>query len=512
MQRRLKYMDIREIVRRLRAEQSERQIAKEMKINRRTVKEYRVWAEAEGLMTAEELPDHKELAARVPVEKSPPQNQSSAEAYRKEIEDWLKQKVRVSAIHIRLQERGYQGSYSAVLRLARKIDPKLAEAVVRIETEPGEEGQVDFGYVGHMRDAEGNPRKTWSFVMTLSWSRHAYVEFVRDQSIGTWLRCHQNAFEYFGGVPRHLVIDNLKAGVTRAVWDDPQLQMAYRECAEHYGFLVRPCKPRTPQHKGKVERGVDYVEGNFLGGRGEMVLSEANRAVRAWCLGAAGNRIHGTTKERPLERFNEVEQARLKALPTSAYDLAIWKKNQLHRDCHVVFEGSYYSAPFRLIGQKVWICAGSRQIRIFNDKYELLATHERAKKPGERHTHRDHLPPEKLPGLERSRPALLVQAEQIGAAALKVLESLFADPALDRIHQAGRLLDLQKKHTALRLEAACQRALDFGDPSYMTIKRILAQRLEEESEPIPVELPAAQVFVRQPEELIGAYAEVPAWN
>jgi len=510
-QRRMKYMDIREIVRRVRARQSDRQIAREMKIDRRTVKGYRVWAEAEGLLSGE-LPDHEELAARVPAEKSPPQNQSSAEAHRKEIEEWLKQKVRVSAIHNRLQERGYSGSYSAVLRLARKIDPKTPEAVVRIETEPGEEAQVDFGYVGLMRDADGSLRKTWSFVMTLSWSRHAYVEFVNDQSIGTWLRCHQNAFEYFGGAPRHLVIDNLKAGVTRAVWDDPQLQMAYRECAEHYGFLVRPCKPRTPQHKGKVERGVDYVEGNFLGGRGEMALSAANREVRAWCLGAAGNRIHGTTKERPLERFDEVEQARLKPLPTAAYDLAVWKKNKLHRDCHVVFEGSYYSAPFRLIGQKVWICAGSRQIRLFNDKYELIATHEKAKKPGERHTHRDHLPPEKLPGLERNRSALLVQAEQIGAATLKVVEQFFADPALDRIHQAGRLLGLQKKHTAPRLEAACQRALDFGDPSYMTVKRILNQRLEKESTPIRIELPAAQIFVRQPEELIGAYAQVPAWN
>lgn len=510
-QRRLKYMDIREILRRLREKQSDRQIARELKVNRRTVRGYRAWAEAAGLLTGE-LPSHEALACRLPVEKSPPQNQSSAEAYRSAIEEWMKQKVRVSAIHIRLKECGYTGSYSAVLRLVRKIDPKTLEAVVRIETEPGEEAQVDFGYVGYMRDAEGNLRKTWSFVMTLSWSRHAYVEFVTDQSIGTWLRCHQNAFEYFGGVPHHLVIDNLKAGVTRAVWDDPQLQMAYRECAEHYGFLVRPCKPRTPQHKGKVERGVDYVEGNFLGGRGEMSLRQANCEVRAWCLGAAGKRIHGTTKERPLERFHEVEQGRLKALPAAAYDLAIWKKNKLHRDCHVVFDGSYYSAPFRLIGEKVWICAGNCQVRIFNGKYELIATHERAKKPGERHTHRDHLPPEKIPGLERSRPTLLAQAEQIGTATLKVIEFLFADSALDRIHQAGKLLGLQDKHSAPRLEAACQRALDFGDPSYMTVKRILTQHLEEYPAPIPVELPAAQIFVRKSEEVIGAYAEVPTWN
>jgi transposase len=205
-QRRLSYMDTREILRRLREKHSDRQIAREMKINRRTVQRYHEWAKAEGLLSGE-LPDHEQLASRLWVEETPAQNQSSAEGYRLEIEAWLKQKVRVSAIYARMKERGYGGSYSSVLRLARRIDPKTAEAVVRVETEPGEELQVDFGYAGLMRDAEGNLRKTWLFVATLSWSRHAYVEFVTDQSIGTWLNCHRGALEYFGGVPGRIVID-----------------------------------------------------------------------------------------------------------------------------------------------------------------------------------------------------------------------------------------------------------------------------------------------------------------
>lgn len=367
MQRRLKYMDIREILRRLREKHSDRRIAKDLKINRRTVQRYRAWASAENLLTGP-LPDHETLLARLPEEQTPPQNASSVEPYRVNVEHWLKEHGRVSAIYERLKECGFRGSYASVLRFARQVAPKTVEAVTRVECQPGEEAQVDFGYVGLMRDDAGNLRKTWSFVMVLSWSRHLYVEFVTDQTIGTWLACHRHALDYFGGVPGRIVIDNLKAGITRAVWDEPQLQMAYRECAEHYGFLVHPCRPRTPEHKGKVERDVDYVEGNFLGGRGQMNLSEANREVRAWCLGAAGNRIHGTTKERPLERFTRVEQSRLKGLPAEAYDLAIWSRNKLHRDCHLVFEGSYYSAPFRLLGQRLWICAGTRQLRIYNDQ------------------------------------------------------------------------------------------------------------------------------------------------
>lgn len=511
MQRRLKYMDIREILRRLREKHSGRQIAKDLNLNRRTVQRYRAWATAENLLIGP-LPDHESLMARLPAEQTPPQNASSAEPYRAQVEQWLKEHVRVSAIHERLKERGYHGSYASVLRLARQIDPKTPEAVTRVECQPGEEAQVDFGYVGMMLDAEGHQRKTWSFVMVLSWSRHLYVEFVTDQSIGTWLACHRHALEYFGGVPGRIVIDNLKAGVTRAVWDDPQLQMSYRECAEHYGFLVHPCRPRTPEHKGKVERGVDYVEGNFLGGRGEMSLSQANREVRAWCMGAAGMRIHGTTKERPLERFSQVEQARLKPLPAEAYDLAIWSRNKLHRDCHLVFEGSYYSAPIRFLGQSLWICAGTRQVRIYDSDYKLVATHERAAKPGERHTHRDHLPPEKLPGLERNRPALLEQAAQIGPATQKLVESLLADTVLDQLHPVGRLLRLQEKFTPQRLEAACQRAIDYDDLSYKTVKHILMKNLERQPAPIPVELPPARTFARQPVEIVGALVEVFTWN
>ena len=154
--------------------------------------------------------------------------------------------------------------------------------------------------------ATGRRRRTWAFVMTLSRSRHQYVEFVFDQKVSTRLLCHRRAFESFGGVPQRLVIDNLKAAVTRACFDDPQVQHSYRLCAEHYGFLIAPCRVRTPQHKGKVEQGgVHYLKRNFLGGREPTDLRQANRDVRRWCLTTAGQRVHGTTRQRPLDRFEQ---------------------------------------------------------------------------------------------------------------------------------------------------------------------------------------------------------------
>lgn len=308
------------------------------------------------------------------------------------------------------------------------------------------------------------------------------------------------------------MIDNLKSGITQAVWDDPHVQLAYRECAEHYGFLILPCRPATPEHKGKVEGGVGYVQGRFMGGKGILELSQANRDVRKWCQDEAGMRIHGTTKEQPRRRFEEVEKERMKPLPETPYDLAVWKKVKLHRDCHVVFEGSYYSAPFRMVEQSLWVCAGTHQVRLFNEKYELIATHERASKPGERKTHRDHYPPEKLPGLERTRERCLERASELGHAVQQVVQEILSDPVLDTIHQAGRLLRLSEKYGQERLEAACQRALDYGDPAYKTVKGILKKDLDREGQPILVQIPAAHTFTRQTDELMGTLTEVTRWN
>ena len=513
-ERRLKLMEIREMIRHIREHRSDRQIGKDLGVDRRTVKRYRQWAQEQGLLKGE-LPDHQSLLqllnATMP-EKMPPQNGSKAAPYRERIEKLLKEKVKVTAIYDRLKEQGYTGSYASVLRLAREIDPKPVETFTRKESEPGKEAEIDFGYVGKMRDAEGGLRKAWAFVMVLSWSRYAYVEFVFDQKVETWLRCHRNALAFFGGVPQRLVIDNLKSGITQAVWDDPHVQMAYRECAEHYGFLILPCRPATPEHKGKVEGGVGYVQGRFMGGKDTLELVQANRDVRKWCQNEAGMRIHGTTKEQPRRRFEEVEKVRLKPLPGAPYDLSIWKQAKLHRDCHIVFEGSYYSAPFRLVGQTLWVCAGTRQVRLFTEKHELVATHERAVKPGTRQTHRDHYPPEKLPGWERTRESCLIRAAELGPAAQQVVQQMLEDPVLDRMHQAGRLLRLSEKYGSQRLEAACQRALNYGDPAYKTVKGILSHNLDLENQSIPVQLPPARTFSRQADELVGSLLEVATWN
>ncbi len=179
-ERRLKLMEIRELIRHIREGRSDRQIAKDLEIDRRTVKRYREWGKEQGYLEGE-LPNHESLLKALDYtmpEKIPPQNSSRADPFRARIEELLKEKVKVTAIYDRLKDQGYTGSYMSVLRLARKIEPKEVETYTRKECQPGEEAEIDFGYVGMMRDGEGNLRKTWAFVMVLGWSRYAYVEFV----------------------------------------------------------------------------------------------------------------------------------------------------------------------------------------------------------------------------------------------------------------------------------------------------------------------------------------------
>jgi len=168
-------MDIREIVRRLRAGESERKIAQSLGIDRKTVGRYRQWAGEQELLKGElpNVEELQELIRRSLPEGNPPQNVSTVEGHRELVKQLRKEGVEIAAIHQRLKERGYTGGYMAVYRFVQRLEPRTTEVVARVETQPGEEAQVDFGYVGKMLDpTTGALRKTWAFVMTLSWSRY----------------------------------------------------------------------------------------------------------------------------------------------------------------------------------------------------------------------------------------------------------------------------------------------------------------------------------------------------
>lgn len=468
----------RQVLVRLRQGDSDRDIGRSRLMGRPKVAAFRTLAAAHGwLEPAATLPDDAAIAAAVGRARRARSTISSVEPYRAVVERWLDDGVSGVVIHAALgREHGYRGSYSSVHRmvaaLARNRPP---EATVRLEFAPGEAAQVDFGAGPLLADpAVGRVRRSWCFVMTLAFSRHQYVEFVFDQSVATWLGCHRRAFEWFGGVPGRLIIDNPKCAITRACARDPIVQRAYAECAEGYGFKIDPCPPADPQKKGIVEAGVKYVKGNFLPTRRFRDLADLNAQARCWVLEVAGARVHGTTREAPLARY-ERERPLLQPLPAIAPDLGTWAMAGVHRDGHLQFERSLYSVPFTLIGRRLWLRATDTSVAIFED-YRLVAQHLRAPVPGTRRTVREHLPPEAQAYFLRDRHWCVAAAAKIGPACAELIDTLLADRIVERLRAAQGVLRLAERFEPPRVEAACRRALEHDSPHYRTVKTLLVHR------------------------------------
>jgi len=476
---------LRELIYRLRAGESQRRIAEDLSMSRTTVGKYRRWAKGQGYLDATQpLPDDATLAAAWGESPQPPRAESSVEPYREIVQAWVEQGVEMAAIWQHLQDDyQYPGSYSSVRRFVNKVASTEPEVFVRVHTVPGEEAQVDFGSVGQLYDPNsGRLRRAHVFVATLCYSRHQYAELVFDQQTATWIGLHRRAFESWGGVPRRLVPDNLKAAVVQALVHDPILGEAYRRMAQHYGFVISPTRPRTPRHKGKVENGVHYIKRNFMAGREFLDLHTANQHLRTWVRERAGTRQHGTTHKAPLYLFNAHEQAALLALPEEPFTLREVKPVTVHPDCHVRLEKSYYSVPYRHVGQKLDAYISERVVEIYHG-LELVATHERSRQPGEWHTRLEHYPQHKAAYLERTPAHCRQVAARLGAATGQVVETLLGDRPLYRLRSVQAILRLEETVGAERLEAACARALCFGDPSYRRIKAILNAALDRE--PLP---------------------------
>lgn len=475
----------RQILVRMRQGDSDRDIARSKTMGRKKIAQVREIANERGwLVPATALPEDAVLASALARNDTLPRScVSTLEPWREQIVKWRAAGIAGKTMHATLvRNHGYTGSYSSVHRfLCQLIDAQEPDVPLRLTFKPAEAAQVDFGAGPSMTDAlTGEIFKTWFFVITLCWSRHQYAEFVRDQTVATWLGCHRRAFEWFGGVVSRIIIDNAKCAITRACVYEPEVQRAYAECAEGYGFKIEPCPPRDPQKKGIVESGVKYIKGSFLPLREFRGLADANRQLQAWIMTEAGNRIHGTTREAPLARFAEVEKSLLPALPDVPPELATWAKVKVHRDAHVQYQQNYYSAPFRLAGQSLWLKATDTMVTLYREQ-ESVATHVRATGHGQRKTVTDHMPSAAQAWQLQDTQWCLSQAEQIGPACYALVHALFGDTVLVRMRAVQGVLRLKQKYGATRLEAACSRANHYGTPGYKVVKSILEKGLDQQT-------------------------------
>ena len=500
----------RQVLVRLRAGDSVREVARSGLMGRDKLGELRSVAVQHGWLDAAcAVPDDAAIAAALGQGRRVASSTiSSVEPHRAVVKRWFDAGVQGRAIHAALRrEHAFAGSYSAVVRMLGQLRGELpADTTVRLSFAPAEAVQVDFGAGPKLLHPDGRMRRTWAFVMTLAHSRHQYVEFVWDQSSATWLGCHRRAFEWFDGVPLRVVIDNAKCAIIKACTHDPLVQRAYAECAEGYSFKIDACPPRDPQKKGIVESGVKYLKGNFLPTRDFRDLDDLNAQARTWVMSEAGTRMHGTTREQPLVLF-EAERPLLRRLPLAAPDLGTWHRVVLHRDCHVQFDKSLYSAPFTLVGKTLWLRATDMTVALYED-YRHLCTHLRALRAGQRMTVIDHLPPDARAFFERDRQWCVRQATSVGPRCVELVTLLLGDRIAERLRAAQGVIGCAKTYGAARLEAACERALSHNSPHYRTVKSILSTGADLQPLVEP-QTPAAYGrarFARSAAELFGADA------
>jgi hypothetical protein len=267
-----------------------------------------------------------------------------------------------------------------------------ATAVRRFETAPGKQAQVDWGHLGYV-DLDGVPRKIWGFTITLSYSRRMWAEAALDQRLGTLLRMHEAAFQQWGGIPEEILYDRMKT-----VWlnTDARGEIVWHpvflDFARYWGFKPRLCRPYRAQTKGKIESGVKYVRRNFicgLLGREPACLADFNAQLRDWVENVANRRVHGTTYEQVLIRWDGDQFSMQSLHGRGPYPYAEDELRKVARDAYVSWQASRYSVPWRYAGKQVWVREQDNLVEVHYGS-ERIAVHPRAKRRHEVITERMH--------------------------------------------------------------------------------------------------------------------------
>lgn len=450
---------------------SKRRIARELGLDRLTVRRYLAVAAAKS--PAPRTGSDEAAEAKSPTN---PRTGSGPESlcgpHQNEIKAALEAGLSVQRIYQDLvAAHGFAGSYDSVWRFVRKLMPGQELPFRRMEVEPGTELQVDFG-LGAWVVENGKRRRPHLFRAVLSASRKGYSEVVWRQTSESFIRCLENAFRHFGGVTATVVIDNLKAGVIRADWFDPELNPKLEEFARHYGTAILPTKPVMPRHKGKVEAGVKFAQNNAVKGRSFESLSAQNLFLAEWEQNVADTRIHGTTRQQVGKLFELVERPALRPLPTSLFPVFEEARRTVHRDGHVEFKKAYYSVPPEYVGRTVWVRQEMRLLRIHNTRREQIALHALAE-PGQFTTDPAHLHSRKRHVIERGVDHLLDRCRLIGPLTGTWAEGMHAARGPQSLRVMLGLLQLAEKHSAAGLEKAARLATHHGAWRLRDLKRLL---------------------------------------
>jgi len=362
------------------------------------------------------------------------------------------------------------------------------DLVMRHNYRAGEKMFVD--YAGHTVDLvnqqTGEVKSAQIFVAVLGASNYTHAEATWTQSLPDWIGSHVRAFSAFGGVPEVVVPDNLKSGVTKACYYEPDINPTYQDMASHYGLVVLPARVREPRDKAKAETGVQIVERQILAklrNHTFFSLTELNKEI-ARLLAELNNKPFQKLPGSRQGLLESLERPAMKPLPSIPYQFAEWKMAKVHIDYHLEIDGHYYSVPYQLVRQRLDSRVTATTVEFFH-KGKRVASHQRSYLKGRHTTVKEHMPENHRQYLEWSPERFLRWAKKIGPHTVIMTEKIIASRAHPQ--QAYRSLlgifRLGTSYTDQRLEAACSRALIIGTTSFRSIESILKTGLD--SKPIP---------------------------
>jgi len=411
------------------------------------------------------------------IEQQTREKGSIFDPYRGQIKQMREKKISVLKIFETLYDT-YK-VHSTYVNLCKYIQlhfPKHKEAFGVQVTEPGEVAELDFGYLGMFPGPSGIRVKTYGLVITLHYSRLGFYALTYDQKLETLVSELENAFVYFGGVPKKLKVDNMKTAILKNQHYDLVFNQDFLEFAYHYQTVILPCTPYSPEQKGTVESGIKYLQGNFIAGVTIQSSGEMKQKLREWMDNYANKRVHGTTRKIPKEHFLAQEAEALQSLPETPFTFFNRGIRTVGANCHIHFENNYYSVPSHLVGKEVTVRWNAALLRIIHEG-EQVALHQKATGVGQYVTRRSHLPDYKIYSETEYQKRAEEQMSDIGEEAHEYFRFLLEKKESYWFRSVRIILGMAKEYGNTPVNLTLKRARYYQVRDLSTIRNILEKKL-----------------------------------
>lgn len=412
------------------------------------------------------------------IEKQTRARSSVFDPYKQKIQEYLDKKIsRLRIFELLGEEYQVKSTYINLCKYIQNQFPKKVEAYGVQIVEPGEVAEIDFGELGMLPGPLGEKVRTFGLAVVLPYSRLGFYAICYDQRLETLVKGIKAAFNYFGGVPKRLKVDNMKTAILRNQHYDLEFNQDFLEFASHYNTVILPCSPYSPEQKGTVESGIKYLQINFVAGRTFDSETDIKRQLKNWMDNYANVRIHGTTKKVPREVFEKEEKPVLQPLPQEEFAFFNRSIRVVLPNCHVHFENNYYSVPASLIGAEVTLRFNDHLVRIIHQG-EQVSLHQRANGSiGNFVTHRSHLPDYKVYSQTEYQARYEGRMADIGEYAHQYFTMLLDSKESYWFRSVRIILGLEKEYGKEAVNLSLKRALYYCVTDIITIKNILKKEL-----------------------------------